>query len=86
MCVYFDRKENCPRAQPLELHTKQGDFLMRLGIVSRIERYIEKHNPSGEDMKNMLDSLEKLVASDMGSRFKVMALLPENIKTSPGFD
>lgn len=66
--------------------SKQGDFLMRLGIVSRIERYIEKHNPSGEEMKKILDSLEKLVASDMGSRFKVMALLPEKIKTSPGFD
>lgn len=57
----------------------QGDFLMRLGVVERVQELLKLESVTVEQGRTMIDSLRKLVdPTQMGKRFKVMSM------TSPG--
>jgi len=64
----------------------QGEFLMRMGIVSRIEQLMELDETSDDDANQLVNSLKYLVEPDqMGKRFKVMAIVHPSINDITGF-
>jgi SAM-dependent MidA family methyltransferase len=64
----------------------QGEFLMRMGIVPRVEQLLELDSTSDEAGGVLVSSLKYLVQGEhMGSRFKVMAVASPNLKVT-GFD
>ena len=53
----------------------QGEFLVRMGIVDRVQAIINQPNVNDEDAMKLLASLRQLIDNrDMGRRFKVLAL------------
>jgi len=70
--------------------TTQGQFLMRMGIVQRVERLIDLPSTSEEQAAHLVDSLRKFVQEEhMGKRFKCMAITdPKKLQLQhvPGFD
>ena len=53
----------------------QGEFLVRMGIVDRVQALISQPHVSDEKAYQILASLRQLIdGNDMGSRFKVLAL------------
>jgi NADH dehydrogenase [ubiquinone] 1 alpha subcomplex assembly factor 7 len=55
----------------------QGEFLMSMGIVERVENLIELPSTSDETAVEIVDSFRRLVGdgeSGLGKRFKVMAI------------
>ena len=67
----------------------QGEFLMRMGIVERLEHLISLDSTTEEQATAMVASFRKIVgdAADdgMGKRFKVMAIASPNLAVD-GFD
>lgn len=66
----------------------QGDFLMRMGIVERLERLIELPTTTDEQATSMVSAFRRLVGeaeNGMGKRFKVMAI-SDNKTEVEGFD
>ena len=66
----------------------QGDFLMRMGIVERLERLIELPTTTEEQATTMVTAFRRLVGeadNGMGKRFKVMALSDSKTRVE-GFD
>jgi NADH dehydrogenase [ubiquinone] 1 alpha subcomplex assembly factor 7 len=62
---------------------EQGQFLELLGVHVRGERLVAA-NPSRKS--DILEGIKRLTAADqMGSLFKVMALLPKGVETPAGF-
>jgi hypothetical protein len=59
----------------------QGQFLMNLGIISRVERLINLPSVSEDQAELLYQSFSKLVAEEeMGKRFKVLGI------ASPGLN
>jgi NADH dehydrogenase [ubiquinone] 1 alpha subcomplex assembly factor 7 len=53
----------------------QGEFLVRMGIVDRVQALISQPHVTDEKAYQILASLRQLIdGNDMGSRFKVLAL------------
>jgi NADH dehydrogenase [ubiquinone] 1 alpha subcomplex assembly factor 7 len=55
----------------------QGEFLMRMGIVERVEKLIDLPATTDEEANNLVSSMKKLVMEgegNMGTRFKVMSI------------
>lgn len=53
----------------------QGEFLVRMGIVERVQSLINSKNMTDENAIKILSSLRQLIDNrDMGKRFKVLAL------------
>ncbi|KAL7521728.1 hypothetical protein ACHAWX_006403 [Stephanocyclus meneghinianus] len=66
----------------------QGRFLASMGIVERVERYIEDEKTTDDQAYELYSALERLVGSDqMGERYKVLAIAPkkEGLFPPPGF-
>ena len=68
----------------------QGEFLVRMGAVSRIEQLLNHPSTSDEAAELLVASFKKIVdENEMGKRFKVLGL--SNIKVNndkfnmPGF-
>ena len=54
----------------------QGDFLMRMGIISRVERLIEAEGTSDKQAEELVSATRRLVdPAEMGSRFKVLQIV-----------
>lgn len=66
----------------------QGSFLMRMGIVPRVEALLALDSTSDEDAQQLVDALRFLVdPQHMGSRFKCVAFAdPALAGKVPGFD
>jgi len=62
----------------------QGEFLLRMGIVERLEHLIELPTTTEEQATKMLAAFRRIVGSDsadgMGKRFKVMAITYPNVR------
>ena len=53
----------------------QGEFLLSMGIVNRVEQLIDKDETSDDMAEVLVDSFQKLVdPAEMGSRFKVLTI------------
>ena len=67
----------------------QGEFLLRMGIVERLEQLIELPTTTDEQATKMLAAFRRIVGSDsaddMGKRFKVMAITDPNVRID-GFE
>ena len=64
----------------------QGEYLMRMGLVPRLEMLIENDNTTDDQAQALVDAAKMLISDDnMGSKFKVMALHHENLKVD-GFE
>lgn len=66
----------------------QGQFLASMGIVERVERYIEDDATTDDQAYELYSALERLVGSDqMGERYKVLAIAPkkDDVFAPPGF-
>jgi len=67
----------------------QGEFLQRLGIVQRVEKLIQAESTTDEQASQVVASLKRLIGSsetEMGSRFKVLALAGDsNLPPLVGF-
>jgi len=56
----------------------QGEFLIRMGVVDRVQQLLALKTTTDDDALKMLSSLRRLVdADDMGKRFKVLAILDQ---------
>ncbi|KAL3784778.1 hypothetical protein ACHAWO_006424 [Cyclotella atomus] len=56
----------------------QGKFLAAMGIVQRVEKYIEDDATSDEQAYELYSALERLVTPEqMGERYKVLAIAPK---------
>lgn len=65
----------------------QGDFLMRMGVVSRVEQLLELEETTDEAANALVASLKYLVEpAQMGSRFKVLSIVNPTIPTVTGFE
>ncbi len=64
----------------------QGDFLMRMGIVERVEQLIDKASTSVEQGEALISSMQRLVdPAEMGRKYKAMAITSPGLKVY-GFD
>ena len=67
----------------------QGEFLLRMGIVERLQQLIELPTTTDEQATKMLAAFRRIVGSDsadgMGKRFKVMAITDPNVRVD-GFE
>jgi len=64
----------------------QGEFLMRMGIVSRIEQLMSLDDTTDDQANQLVSSLKYLVEPEqMGKRFKVMAIVHPSIDEVTGF-
>ena len=69
----------------------QSEFLLRMGILDRVEALIEHPDTTDEQAEELVLAYKRLVGSQsdsatyMGSRFKVLSFSHTSIK-SPGFD
>jgi len=65
----------------------QGEFLIRMGVVDRVQQLLALKTTTDDAAVKMLSSLRRLVdAQDMGKRFKVLAILdPRNEINTIGF-
>lgn len=63
----------------------QGDFLMRMGVVERVERLMERESTSEAQAELLVESLGRLVdPAEMGRKFKVLAICSPGLAV-PGF-
>ncbi|KAJ1426027.1 S-adenosyl-L-methionine-dependent methyltransferase, partial [Ochromonadaceae sp. CCMP2298] len=64
----------------------QGEFLMRMGIVPRVEALLELESTTDEQAAALVSSLKYLVQGEhMGARFKVLAVAAPSLGVT-GFD
>ena len=64
----------------------QGEFLMRMGIVSRIEQLLDLEETSDDEANHLVASMKYLVEPEqMGKRFKVMTIVHPSILDITGF-
>ena len=73
------RRAAVNKGASVEPLSTQGDFLMRMGIVERVEQLVDAPGTSEEQAEALVASLGRLVdPAEMGRKYKVMAI------TSPG--
>jgi SAM-dependent MidA family methyltransferase len=59
----------------------QGEFLVRMGIVDRVQQLMAQPKTTDEEAVLLLRNLRRLIdAKDMGMRFKVLAILDPHLK------
>lgn len=66
----------------------QGQFLASMGIVERVEKYIEDEETTDDQAYELYSALERLVSPEqMGERYKVLAIATkkEKVFPPPGF-
>ena len=66
----------------------QGQFLASMGIVERVERYIEDDKTTDDQAYELYSALERLVTPEqMGERYKVLAIAAkkDGVFPPPGF-
>ena len=66
----------------------QGKFLASMGVVERVERYIEDDATTDDQAYELYSAMERLMAPDqMGERYKVLAIAAKKggIFSPPGF-
>lgn len=86
-----DNKSTPPITRQYEAYgpITQGQFLASMGIVERVERYIEDDDTTDEQAYELFSALERLVGSDeMGERYKVLAIAAakkDDLFPPPGF-
>ncbi|EED95661.1 predicted protein [Thalassiosira pseudonana CCMP1335] len=86
-----DNKSTPPITRQYEAYgpITQGQFLASMGIVERVERYIEDDDTTDEQAYELFSALERLVGSDeMGERYKVLAIAAakkDGLFPPPGF-
>lgn len=83
--VDFPRLRQISLSEGLAVHgpISQGNFLLRLGARER-GQFLAKANPQRDD--EIREALQKLIsASEMGERFRAIALTPHMAATPPGF-
>jgi len=83
--VDFGRLARLCAAEGLKAHgpVTQQHFLMRLGIRQRMESLMRANPDRADDIRAGVEKL--LLASEMGERFKVIALTPPTANQPPGF-
>ena len=65
----------------------QGQFLMRMGIVNRVEQLMEAGDTTDEQAASLLGALKYLVETQqMGQKFKVMSIVNPSLTTVVGFE
>jgi len=68
----------------------QGAFLQRMGIRERLERLLLACGTSPEadqEKKRLISEAQRLVdPNDMGNLYKVLAIVPKELKTTVGFE
>ena len=65
--------------------TQQGEFLMRMGIVERLEQLFAL-DTTDEQANQLMDAMKKLVTDEaMGKRFKVLGIANEGLAPLSGF-
>ena len=63
----------------------QGEFLLSLGIKTRIEKLLEGAN--SKQTESLLEGYRRLTSSSqMGTLFKIIAVLPPNQPAPAGFE
>ena len=66
--------------------TQQGEFLMRMGIVERLEQLFALDSTTDEQANQLMEAMKRLVTDEaMGKRFKVLGIANEGIPPLPGF-
>lgn len=64
----------------------QGEYLMRMGVVERVQQLLNAPTTTDEQGDVLVESLKKLVdPAEMGKRFKVLAITSPGLKI-PGFE
>jgi NADH dehydrogenase [ubiquinone] 1 alpha subcomplex assembly factor 7 len=66
----------------------QGQFLASMGIVERVEKYIEDDATTDDQAYELYSALERLIGPEqMGERYKVLAIAPkkDGLFPPPGF-
>eukprot|EP01034_Spumella_vulgaris_P021762 gene21762-27818_t len=64
----------------------QGEYLMRMGVVERVQQLLDAPSTTMEQANVLVNSLEKLVdPAEMGKRYKVLAITSPGLSV-PGFD
>ena len=65
----------------------QGQFLMRMGIVSRVEQLLEAPGTTDEQGAMLVNALKFLAdPQQMGQRFKVLSIANPALTTVTGFE
>jgi SAM-dependent MidA family methyltransferase len=68
------------KAFVLPLQT-QGQFLVNLGILQRVENLLDNEHLSDEDANHLVDSMKKLILpEEMGKKFKVLGITSSELK------
>lgn len=66
--------------------TQQGEFLMTMGIVERLEQLFALDSTTDEQANQLMDAMKRLVTDEaMGKRFKVFGIASEELPPLPGF-
>jgi SAM-dependent MidA family methyltransferase len=63
----------------------QGQFLFNMGLVTRVEQVLDAPSTSDEQAQTLVQAAEKILAGDMGSKFKAIAITHAGLST-PGFE
>lgn len=67
-------------AKVLPLQT-QGNFLVNMGIIQRVEQLLEADHITDEEANMLFESMQKLVdPKEMGSKFKVMSIVHPSLE------
>lgn len=65
----------------------QGQFLMRMGVVSRVEQLMEAEGTTDEQASSLVAALKYLVEpQQMGEKFKVLSIVNPALTSVVGFD
>ena len=73
----------------VETPVTQGEFLVRMGAVERVERLISDEKTTDDEAHHILESFKRIVdISDMGGKFKVLGVssIDEHAENCSGDD
>lgn len=66
---------------------EQGEFLVSMGLESRVVSILEKDSTTDEEAEKLCRVYERLLDhKEMGSRYKVLAIVPQSDTPPPPFD
>jgi NADH dehydrogenase [ubiquinone] 1 alpha subcomplex assembly factor 7 len=64
----------------------QGEYLMRMGVVERVEQLVNSSSTTDEQAEVLVESLRRLIdPAEMGRKYKVLSITSPGLKV-PGFD
>ena len=80
------RKASVHKGSKVSNIITQGEFLMQMGILSRLEQLIELEQTTDEEANQLVRSFKYLVEPQhMGKKFKVMSIVDPKISEITGF-